>query len=139
MSNRITRRQFAGTVATGALLATWQTARAQSGFLQWMERWNERVERFMFGADRLAAELPPSETTPAEAFPSYFISDTVPVVPAGWVLKVGGLVARPTAFSLAQWLIRGRCTWNSVRSMPGTGPPGIGRVPCTRKPSSPTA
>src|SRR6266568_1333352 len=102
MSNRITRRQFAGTVATGALLATWQTARAQSGFLQWMERWNERVERFMFGADRLAAELPPSETTPAEAFPSYFISDAMPVAPAGWVLKVGGLVARPTTFSLAQ-------------------------------------
>ncbi len=67
-----------------------------------MERWNERVERFMFGADRLAAELPPSATTPAEAFPSYCISDTVPVAPAGWVLKVGGLVARPTAFSLAQ-------------------------------------
>ncbi len=29
MSNLITRRQFAGTVATGALLATWQTARVK--------------------------------------------------------------------------------------------------------------
>jgi DMSO/TMAO reductase YedYZ molybdopterin-dependent catalytic subunit len=102
MPNLITRRQLAATVVTGALLATGQTARAQSGFLQWMERWNERIERFVFGPDRLAAEVPLSETTPAEAFPSYCISDTVPVAPAGWVLKVGGRVARPTTFSLAQ-------------------------------------
>jgi DMSO/TMAO reductase YedYZ molybdopterin-dependent catalytic subunit len=98
----MTRRQFAATVATGALLVTGQTARAQSGFLRWMEWWNERVERFMFGSERLAAEVPPSETTPAEDFPSYFISDTMPIAPAGWGLKVGGLVARPTTFSLAQ-------------------------------------
>ena len=102
MPNLITRRQFAATVATGALLATGQTVRAQSGFLRWMGRWNERVERFMFGSDRLAAELPPAETTPVEDFPSYFISDTVPIAPSGWVLKVGGLVARPTTFSLEQ-------------------------------------
>src|SRR5260221_3543228 len=102
MPNVITRRQFAATVATGALLATGQVVHAQSGFLQWMGRWNERVEHFVFGSDRLAAELPPTVTTPAEAFPSYFISDTMPVAPAGWVLKVGGLVARPTTFSLAQ-------------------------------------
>jgi DMSO/TMAO reductase YedYZ molybdopterin-dependent catalytic subunit len=98
----MTRRQFAATVAAGTLLATGQTARAQSGFLHWMERWNERVGRFVFGPERLAAERPPGETTPTEAFPSYFISDTVPVAPAGWVLTVGGLVVRPTTFSLAQ-------------------------------------
>jgi len=102
MPNLIMRRQFAATVATSALLATCETVRAQSGFLRWMGRWNERAERFLYGSDRLAAELPPAETTPAEAFPSYFISDTMPVAPAGWVLKVGGLVARPTSFSLEQ-------------------------------------
>jgi DMSO/TMAO reductase YedYZ molybdopterin-dependent catalytic subunit len=102
MPNRITRRQFTATVITGALLATGQTARAQSGFLHWMEHWNERVGRFVFGSDRLATEVPPGETTPAEDFPSYFISDTVPIASAGWVLKVGGLVARPTTFSLEQ-------------------------------------
>ena len=102
MPNLITRRQFTATVATGALLATGQTVRAQAGFLRWMGRWNEQVERFVFGADRSAAELPPSAMTPVDAFPSYFISDTMPIAPAGWSLKVGGLVARPTTFSLAQ-------------------------------------
>jgi len=100
--NIITRRQFVATVATGAVLATGKTARAQSGFLGWMGRWNERVDRALFGSDRLAAELPPAEATPANAFPSYFISEDMPVAPAGWVLKVGGLVARPTTFSLEQ-------------------------------------
>ena len=101
MPNIITRRQLVAAVTTGAVLVTEKTVRAQSGFLRWMGRWNERVERFVFGSDHLAAELPPTATTPAEAFPSYFISDTMPVAPAGWVLKVGGLVAWPTTFSLA--------------------------------------
>src|SRR5713101_2383005 len=83
-------------------MATWKTATAQAGFLRWMGRWNERVDRFLFGSDRLAAELTPAETTPVEDFPSYFISEYMPVAPAGWVLKVGGLVARPTTFSLSQ-------------------------------------
>jgi DMSO/TMAO reductase YedYZ molybdopterin-dependent catalytic subunit len=100
--NIITRRQFAAMVATGAVVATGKTARAQSGFLRWMGSWNERVDRALFGSDRLAAELPPAEATPANAFPSYFISEDMPVAPAGWVLKVGGLVARPTMFSLEQ-------------------------------------
>src|SRR5262245_38946861 len=86
----------------GIIVATAQTTRAQSGFLQWMGRWNERVERFLFRPERLGAEVPPAETTPADAFPSYFISDDIPVAPAGWVLKVGGLVARPATFSLEQ-------------------------------------
>src|SRR5215510_7342137 len=98
----MTRRQFVAIAATGTLFAAGQTATAQSGFLQWMGHWNERVDRFLFGSERLGAELPPDATTPVEAFPSYFISDTMPVAPAGWVLKVGGLVARPMTFSLEQ-------------------------------------
>src|SRR5262249_20169084 len=31
---------FTATVATGAILATGQTVRAQAGFLRWMGRWN---------------------------------------------------------------------------------------------------
>ena len=102
MPNIITRRQLVAAVATGAVLVTGKTARAQSGFLRWMGRWNERVDRALFGSERLAAELSPAETTLAEDFPSYFISDTMPLAPAGWVLKVGGLVARPATFSLEQ-------------------------------------
>jgi DMSO/TMAO reductase YedYZ molybdopterin-dependent catalytic subunit len=100
--NIITRRQFVTMVATSTVLATGKTTQAQAGFLRWMGRWNERVDRFLFGSDRLAAELTPAEATPAAAFPSYFISEYMPVAPAGWVLKVGGLVARPTTFSLEQ-------------------------------------
>ncbi len=98
----MTRRQFVTLAATGTVLATGQTASAQSGFLHWMGRWNERVERLLFRADRLGAELPPAATTPVDAFPSYFISDTMPVAPDGWVLKVGGRVARPRTFSVEQ-------------------------------------
>src|SRR5262245_50736441 len=86
----------------GIIVATAQPTRAQAGFLQWMGRWNERVERFLFRPARLGAEVPAAETTPADAFPSYYISDDLPVAPAGWVLRVGGLVARPATFSLAQ-------------------------------------
>ena len=102
MPHNLTRRQFVATIAPGIIMATARTTHAQSGFLQWMGRWNERVERFLFRPARLGAEVPPAETTPADAFPSYFISDDIPVAPAGWVLRVGGLVARPATFSLAQ-------------------------------------
>lgn len=102
MPNRMTRRHFISTVSTGLVVATGQTASAQAGFLQWMERWNERLERALFRTDRHAAELSPEEVTPDSAFPGYFISETMPMAPVGWALKVGGLVARPTIFSLEQ-------------------------------------
>jgi len=127
--NIITRRQFVATVATGVVLATGQTAQAQSGFLRWMGRWNERVDRLLFRSDRLAPELTPAEATPGEAFPSYFISEYMPLTPAGWVLKVGGLVARPTTFSLEQlqsmarmdMRVRHHCVegWSAVASWHG--------------------
>jgi DMSO/TMAO reductase YedYZ molybdopterin-dependent catalytic subunit len=46
--------------------------------------------------------LPASATTVEQAFPSYFISDSMPFVPANWSLKVGGLIAQPGVFSLQQ-------------------------------------
>ena len=75
-----------------------------------MGRWNERVDRLLFSPRRLAAEVPASELTPDAAFPSYFISDTMPFPPADWTLKVGGRVARPSVFSLEQ-----------LKRMPQTG------------------
>ena len=129
MPNMITRRQFVATVAAGTVLATGKTTQAQAGFLRWMGRWNERVDRLLFGSDRLAAELTPAETTLAETFPSYFISEYMPVAPASWVLKVGGLVARPTTFSLEQlqgmtrtdMRVRHHCVegWSAVASWHG--------------------
>ena len=94
-----------------------------------MGQWNELVERFMFGPDRMAPELPPGAETPASAFPGYFISPEIPVAPAGWTLKVGGMVARPTTLSLKQLQrmpradlrVRHHCVegWSAVASWHG--------------------
>ena len=60
-----------------------------------MGTWNRKVEEALFSPSRLAPELPASEQTPEKAFPSYFISDSMPFPPANWTLKVGGMVERP--------------------------------------------
>jgi len=67
-------------------------------FLAGMERWNERVDRLVFSENRLAPEPPASELTPEAAFPSYFISDSMPFAPDNWALKIGGIVDRPSVF-----------------------------------------
>jgi len=79
-------------------------------FLAGMGRWNERVDRLLFSETRLAPEPPASELTPESAFPSYFISDSMPFAPDNWSLKVGGIVARPSVFTLEQ-----------LKRMPQTG------------------
>ena len=129
MPSEITRRRLLVTVAAGSALAACERIAARSGFLAGMGRWNTRVDRFLFGPERLARELPPSATTPAPAFPSYFISDDMPFPPAGWTLKVGGLVARPTTFALDQlqqmtrtdMRVRHHCVegWSAVASWHG--------------------
>ena len=101
MARSITRRRLILGIAAGTALAGCDS-RAASMFLAGMGRWNERVDRLLFSEDRLAPEPPASELTPEADFPSYFISDTIPFAPADWALKVGGLVARPSVFSLDQ-------------------------------------
>jgi len=99
VASLITRRKLLlGLAATTALAGC--DSRPASMFLAGMERWNERVDRLLFSPSRLAAEPPAAELTPEADFPSYFISDTIPFAPADWALKVGGLVARPSVFSL---------------------------------------
>ncbi len=85
MPNGITRRRLLATVAAGSVLAACEGIAVRSGFLAGMGCWNERVERLLFRADRLAPELAAEEATPASAFPSYFISAEMPFPPAGWV------------------------------------------------------
>lgn len=101
----------------------------RAGFLGAMERFNHRFQAALFDAEQLAPELPPEETTRPGAFPQYFISDTVPRAPAGWALKVGGLVARPGVLSLeelqrlprTEYRIRHYCVegWSAVASWHG--------------------
>ena len=109
MASLITRRKLLlGLAATTALAGC--DSHPASMFLAGMERWNERVDRLLFSPTRLAPQPPSSELTPEAAFPSYFISDTIPFAPDNWMLMVGGLVARPSVFSLEQ-----------LKRMPQTG------------------
>jgi DMSO/TMAO reductase YedYZ molybdopterin-dependent catalytic subunit len=94
----VSRRAFL--VGAAASMAACSSDRPRRGLLGVAERWNERVQRALFDPHRLAPELQASEDTPEGEFPAYFISPSPPLAPAGWVLRVGGLVARPGAFSL---------------------------------------
>jgi DMSO/TMAO reductase YedYZ molybdopterin-dependent catalytic subunit len=109
VASLITRRKLILGLGAATALAGCDS-RPASMFLAGMERWNERVDRLLFSPTRLASEPPAAELTPQPDFPSYFISDTIPFAPDNWALKVGGLVARPSVFSLEQ-----------LKRMPQTG------------------
>ena len=82
----------------GALgLAACDTGKPQQGLLGKMERTNRSVESFLFSPGR---EQHAGDVTPEMAFPVYHIAPEVPIAPAGWKLKIGGLVARPRELSL---------------------------------------
>jgi DMSO/TMAO reductase YedYZ molybdopterin-dependent catalytic subunit len=106
----ISRRHLITELAAASLLAGCNGPHPVSLFLKGMLRFNEYFEGFIFSPSRLAPEAPAEELTPEHAFPSYFIADTMPFPPAGWSLKVGGLVARPGVFTLEQ-----------LKAMPRTG------------------
>jgi DMSO/TMAO reductase YedYZ molybdopterin-dependent catalytic subunit len=125
----ITRRKLLLGLAAGATLAGCDGGRTATAFLAGMERWNERVDRLLFSENRLAPEPPASELTPETDFPSYFISDSVPLAPDNWMLVVGGMVARPSVFSLDQLMrmprtgmrVRHHCVegWSAVAEWHG--------------------
>jgi len=98
----IARRRLIGGLAAASFLAGCDASHPVTAFLEWMLRFNEHFESFVFSPSRLAPELPENELTPEEAFPSYFMSDVMPFPPDAWSLKVGGMVARPGIFTLDQ-------------------------------------
>ena len=109
MANAISRRALLrGAIAVGtsaglgAAIVTSRGEAPKRGFLGRMERWNEHFERLLFDPNRLAPELPESALTVEGAFPAYRLSTMVPITPAGFRLEVGGLVARPRAFTLEE-------------------------------------
>jgi len=105
----VDRRRFilAGGSAIGALfLAACDSMGPASAkpLLEFAERKNETVERALFRHS--AMNVPRAGVRPTgNAFPSYFVSDTVPVWDATlhgpWYLEVGGLVRTPLKLSLA--------------------------------------
>jgi DMSO/TMAO reductase YedYZ molybdopterin-dependent catalytic subunit len=102
MSDLLARRKFLIACASASLLAGCDGAHPVTTFLRGMKVWNGQFEQLLFSPKHLAPGLPPSATTPEDALPIYFISNSIPAVPGHWALKVGGMVARPTVFSLAQ-------------------------------------
>lgn len=129
MARLITRRKLLLGLAASATLAGCDGGGAAKAFLAGMERWNESVDRLLFSENRLAPEPPASELTPEADFPSYFISDSVPLAPDNWMLVVGGLVAQPSVFSLDQLMrmprtgmrVRHHCVegWSAVAEWHG--------------------
>lgn len=94
----IHRRQLLGGSLAGLVLAACDRTDPRSGFLGAMQRWNDGVQGTLHS--RRAARRPDA-ITPAGDFPAYHVAPRLPVAPAGWALKVGGLVARPRTLSLA--------------------------------------
>jgi DMSO/TMAO reductase YedYZ molybdopterin-dependent catalytic subunit len=124
----ISRRRFITGVAAASFLAGCES-RPVKQFLTAMRGWNETAESVMFSPHRLAPVLPPSATTPESAFPAYFISDSMPTVPANWALQIGGLVKYSMVLTLAdiqrlsqtQMRVEHHCVegWSAVASWHG--------------------
>jgi DMSO/TMAO reductase YedYZ molybdopterin-dependent catalytic subunit len=124
----VTRRKLLMSLGAASVLAGCDS-RVATHFLSAMGRWNEGFDRLLFSTTRLAPEEPESAMTPPGDFPSYFIADEMPMPPAGWALKVGGLVARQSVLTLEQlkrmprtdMRIRHHCVegWSAVASWHG--------------------
>jgi DMSO/TMAO reductase YedYZ molybdopterin-dependent catalytic subunit len=137
VSSLITRRKFIVGAAAASLLTACDTHPIK-GFLGAMKDWNEKFEGFIYSPDRLAPELPAADATPENAFPSYFISDTMPPVPQNWTLSVGGLVERELTLTLGQLQkmtrtdvrVRHHCVegWSAVASWHGVRVSDIAKV-----------
>jgi DMSO/TMAO reductase YedYZ molybdopterin-dependent catalytic subunit len=129
-----TRRRFlavaarsAGVIALGGLAC--DSSHPRAGFLGLMERVNERFQRALFDPGRLAPELPEQEESDPVDFPAYRIGPIYPPAPAGWALRVTGLVARPLALGLedlrrlpaVRTRVRHHCVegWSAVASWDG--------------------
>jgi DMSO/TMAO reductase YedYZ molybdopterin-dependent catalytic subunit len=78
--------------------------RSAQGLLKLAERKNETLERGLLRHSSI--DVPPSGALPAgQAFPSYYVSEHVPVwdeaARGPWRLQVGGMVRQPLQLSLA--------------------------------------
>ncbi len=104
-------------------------ARPRAGFLGLMEGLDERLQRALFDPARLAPELPEAAQSDPDDFPPYRIGPDFPEAPAGWALRVGGLVRRPLALTLddlqhlpaARTRVRHHCVegWSAVAAWEG--------------------
>jgi DMSO/TMAO reductase YedYZ molybdopterin-dependent catalytic subunit len=99
MRDVLSRRRFLGGALAGVALAACKSEAPKSGLLGGMMRWNDRVQGALLSGRDARRPGDGVITKPGE-FPSYHIAPFVPIVPDGWRLKVGGLVARPRTLTL---------------------------------------
>ena len=126
----------AGLLALGGLGC--DSTRPKAGFLGLMEGVNERFQRALFDPTRLAPELPEEDESDPDDFPPYKIGPDFPLAPAGWALRVGGLVARPLTLSTAdlralprtRTRVRHHCVegWSAVAAWDGVRLSEIARL-----------
>jgi DMSO/TMAO reductase YedYZ molybdopterin-dependent catalytic subunit len=132
---RLDRRDFLrlGLVAGPAALVAacgWDGGAALRPRLGAISRFNDWVgEHVLLSSSRLAPTYDASRRS--GTMPSYFISDTTPLVPdpAGWALEVGGLVRKPTRFTQAMlealprlsYTVKHHCVegWTAIASWTG--------------------
>ena len=137
MTKLISRRKFLTGTAAFTLLAGCERHPA-SAFAPLMRGWNENFERLVFSPNRLAPELPEAEQTPEKDFPCFFRSPSIPVAPANWSLRVGGLIKHPVVLTLDQikelpateMRVRHYCVdgWTAVASWRGVRVSEIARL-----------
>lgn len=106
---RLDRRAFlrAGTISLAGLVATACNSvgpRRAAPILRWAERRNERLERTIFRHTSMD-HAPQGAPDAGDGFPSYFVSDHLPVwdeaVRGVWTLEVSGAVRRPVRLTLS--------------------------------------
>jgi DMSO/TMAO reductase YedYZ molybdopterin-dependent catalytic subunit len=101
------RRFLAGALAATLAGCDSRGPRRAAPLLAAAERWNERVGRTLYRHTSMNA-APSRAKNAGLAFPSYFVSEDVPVwdeaARGPWRLVVGGLVRRPLTLSLGDLL-----------------------------------
>jgi DMSO/TMAO reductase YedYZ molybdopterin-dependent catalytic subunit len=114
------------------------TSRPRTGVLGVAEHANQWLQQALFSPGRRSPTPRAEDTTPFEDFPAYFISQSVPIAPPGWTLRVRGLVDRPLDLSLddlrrmsrTDVRVRHHCVegWSAVASWHGVGVADLARA-----------
>lgn len=143
MAEPLSRRELfrIGAAAAPALLATacgWDGGSLIRPRLDAMARLNDRVGQLLFSPDRLARTYPESARSPR--MPTYWTAEAMPELddPGAWRLPVGGLVRKPTTFSLEMleampsvtYTVKHHCVegWTAIATWTGVPLAAIAKV-----------
>lgn len=116
-------------MGAGALLAGCSASEPREGLLGLSERFTDRAQAALFRPTHLAHRPGDRALTKQSDFPQYKVGEDFPRVPAGWLLEVSGMVARPARLSLGElqrlerteMRVRHHCVegWSAVASWHG--------------------